>query len=103
LPGDIVECGVWNGGSAAVMGIADLENVNSSKRRTIWLFDSFQGLPRAGEKDGESERRNYFEGWSKGDVNKVHQVFKKLGVSLSGVKIIPGWFDATLRRRMWIE
>ncbi len=22
LPGDIVECGVWNGGSAAIMGVA---------------------------------------------------------------------------------
>ena len=28
LPGDIVECGVWNGGSAAIMGVADRERWN---------------------------------------------------------------------------
>ena len=96
LPGDIVECGVWNGGSAVVMGVADMENVNSLNGRTIWLFDSFKGLPRAGEKDGELERKNYFEGWNKGDVRKVHQVFNKVGVPLTSVNIVPGWFDTTL-------
>src|SRR5689334_8445450 len=29
LPGDIVECGVWNGGSAAVMAVADMEDTSS--------------------------------------------------------------------------
>jgi hypothetical protein len=28
----------------------------------------------------------------------VHRVFKKVGVSLARVKIIAGWFDATLRK-----
>ena len=97
LPGDIVECGVWNGGSAAVMSVANMDKIHSSNERIIWLFDSFQGLPPAGEKDGESERRNYFEGWNKGDIGKVRQVFDKLGVSLAGVRIIPGWFDKTLK------
>jgi O-methyltransferase len=96
VAGDIVECGVWNGGSAAVMGLADMENTGSPNRRSIWLFDSFQGLPPAGEKDGELERRNYFEGWNKGDVAKVHQVFGRVGVPLTNIKIVPGWFDTTL-------
>jgi len=43
LPGDIVECGVWNGGSAAMMGVADRDDTTSSKVRTLWLFDSFRG------------------------------------------------------------
>jgi O-methyltransferase len=96
LPGDIVECGVWNGGSAAIMGVADME-AGRAEKRTIWLFDSFQGLPPAGEKDGNGERKHYFEGWNKGDVTKVKRAFGKLGVSLEHVKIIPGWFDSTLR------
>jgi len=98
LPGDIVECGVWNGGSAAVMGLANIEEVHSSIDRMIWLFDSFQGLPPASDKDGEAERKNYFEGWNKGDVNKVHKVFRKLRVPLTRVNIIPGWFETTLMR-----
>ena len=97
LAGDIVECGVWNGGSGAVMGWANAKSANSRVNRTIWLFDSFEGLPRPTENDGKVERDNYFEGWCKGDVNKVRRIFSKLGVPMEGVKIVPGWFEGTLR------
>src|SRR5438132_7181813 len=65
--------------------------------RTIWLFDSFQGLPRPTEKDGKPERENYFKGWCKGDVNKVRRIFARLGVPVDLVKIVPGWFENTLK------
>jgi len=97
LPGDIVECGVWNGGSAAIMGLAARQFVNKQNSRVLWLFDSFQGLPRPTEKDGNLERDNYFEGWCKGDINKVRQVFAKLGITPEVVRIVPGWFENTLR------
>ena len=95
LPGDIVECGVWNGGSAAIMGVA-CQDDKLFKIRNLWLFDSFQGLPRPGKRDGKRERDSYFEGWNKGDIEKVVKIFNKLGVSLANVKIIAGWFDSTL-------
>ena len=95
--GDIVECGVWNGGSAAIMGLANATDRKNPIARSIWLFDSFQGLPQATEKDGTIERRNHFEGWNKGDVSKVKQAFTKIGVSLDRVEIIPGWFNDTLK------
>jgi len=96
LPGDIVECGVWNGGSAAIMGVA-AQSSHNYKNRRLWLFDSFEGLPRPTEKDGDLERDSYFEGWCKGDVNKVRWICEKLGVPLDVVSIVPGWFDKTLR------
>jgi O-methyltransferase len=95
LPGDIVECGVWNGGSAAFMAVADAEGPNP-RLRTLWLFDSFEGLPRPDERDGEEERKAYFAEWNKGDMEKVKQVFKKMGLGLEKVKIVPGWFEQTL-------
>ena len=97
LPGDIVECGVWNGGSAAVMGLADVQHTRSKKDRLVWLFDSFQGLPAPTEKDGKLERKHYFEGWCRGDVNRVKRIFAKLGVPSDLIKIVPGWFENTLR------
>ena len=97
LPGDIVECGVWNGGSAAVMGLANEATSGRIGDRRIWLFDSFQGVPPATERDGPVERKSYFEGWNKGDISKVKQVFAKLEVSLDRVTIVPGWFQDTLR------
>jgi len=97
LPGDIVECGVWNGGSAAVMGLARAQHTLSEKNRLVWLFDSFQGLPAPTEKDGKLERKHYFEGWCRGDVNRVKRIFAKLGVPSDLIKIVPGWFENTLR------
>src|ERR1700736_4242629 len=44
--GCVVECGVWRGG--AIAAIAEL----LGPQRTYLLFDSFEGLPPAGELDG---------------------------------------------------
>ena len=49
VPGCFVECGVWKGGSAAIMGLA-LRAAGES--RALHLFDSFEGLPEPSEKDG---------------------------------------------------
>lgn len=51
VPGDVVECGVYNGGSVATIARA-LHN----GRRTFWLYDSFQGMPPAGDRDGPFAR-----------------------------------------------
>ena len=96
IPGDIVECGVWNGGCAAMMGVACRENGLHGKMRHLWLFDSFCGLPPPSKRDGKQARAAYFEGWCQGDIEKVRKIFHQLGASLEYVKIIAGWFDSTL-------
>jgi O-methyltransferase len=93
LPGDIVECGVWHGGSGAVMAAACLD---ANIRRQVWLFDSFQGLPRPGKNDGSMEQDFYFDGWCKGDTDKVREIFDRLKIPPDTLQIVPGWFDATL-------
>ena len=97
LPGDIVECGVWNGGSAAMMGVADQDDTTSSKVRKLWLFDSFRGLPPPSNKDGKQERETYFQGWCQGELEKVKRIFRRFRLSLQHVNIIAGWFDETLQ------
>lgn len=97
LEGDIVECGVWNGGSAAVMGAACIDDVRQTSRRNIWLFDSFQGLPAPGDKDGAIEKNAYFDGWNKGDMLKVRRIFDEIGFPSGNLRIIPGWFETTLK------
>ncbi len=47
LPGSIVECGVWRGGS---MMAAALASEHSGKRQ-LWLFDTFEGMTEPGEAD----------------------------------------------------
>ena len=42
IEGDVVECGVWKGGSmlAAALKLMDAQ----SKERTLWLYDTFEGM-----------------------------------------------------------
>jgi len=44
LPGDFVECGVWRGGSAMLIALTLLEMKESSRR--IYLYDTFEGMPK---------------------------------------------------------
>lgn len=48
IPGDIVECGVWRGGSSM---LAALTLMGSSDARPMWLYDTFEGMPPPGEHD----------------------------------------------------
>ena len=75
LPGALVECGVWNGGSAAVMSLGDVEQARPSSLRAVWLFDSFEGLPRPSERDEEQIRAAYFEGWNQGSIANVRRAY----------------------------
>lgn len=45
--GDIVECGVWNGGCIGLMGLTD------TTERPLHLFDSFEGLPQPTKEDSD--------------------------------------------------
>jgi O-methyltransferase len=52
-PGDLIETGVWRGGSTIFMrGILKAHGVTD---RSVWVADSFEGFPSSGEQ-GASER-----------------------------------------------
>lgn len=47
--GDIVECGVWRGGSSMLSALTLLARGDTS--RTLWLYDTFEGMVAPGELD----------------------------------------------------
>lgn len=49
VPGDIVECGVWRGGSMLAAARTLLEQGDSA--RTLWLYDTFAGMSDPTELD----------------------------------------------------
>lgn len=49
IPGSMVECGVWRGGSSMCMALAQLGN--SQTPREMYLFDTFEGMPDASDAD----------------------------------------------------
>jgi O-methyltransferase len=92
IAGAIVECGVFNGGSAAVLAYASRR---ASSPRPVWLFDSFQGLPKPTAADGQAAHDQYRLGWCQGDVAKVKEVFRRVGIPLSRLHLVKGWFQDT--------
>jgi len=49
IPGDVVECGVWRGGSSMLAALA-LDSLGE-RERCIWLYDTFEGMPPPAEVD----------------------------------------------------
>ncbi len=92
VPGDIVECGVWNGGSLALLASA------MGGTRDAWAFDSFEGLPRPTEKDPGIVRANYFRGWNAGSPVRVAEAWARCGLPPDRLHVVPGWFEQTFPR-----
>jgi O-methyltransferase len=90
IPGDVLECGVCNGGTAALLAYSA---THSRLDRTVWLLDSFQGMPETSEIDGEAAKAHI--GQEKGDIARVEALLKSVGVNSSRVRILPGWFEET--------
>jgi len=90
IPGDVIECGVCNGGTAALLArFATRSRLN----RTMWLLDSFQGMPVTTAEDGEAAKAHI--GKEVGDIERVRDVLMRIGADMSRVRILPGWFQDT--------
>lgn len=58
IPGCIVECGTWRGGLAAMM----LQHViDHDLNKTIFIYDTFEGMPEPGDKDHPEAVRMFHE------------------------------------------
>jgi O-methyltransferase len=53
IPGDFVECGVWRGGSMMAVALTLLAHKDTS--RTLYLYDTFEGMPAPTERDVSHE------------------------------------------------
>lgn len=90
VQGDFVECGVYNGGSAAAMACA----LRSSNRR-IWLYDSFQGMSASQEIDGAFASR--YVGELAGVEERVLEAMRVARFPDDRYIIRKGWFVDTLQ------
>jgi O-methyltransferase len=90
IEGDFVECGVFNGGSAA--GIAAV--LRDGPQR-VWLYDSFEGMPTTSAQDGKTAAE--FVGACKGEEAKVLEAFAIARFPRERVVVRKGWFEATFK------
>jgi O-methyltransferase len=89
--GALVECGVCNGGSAAVLGAA----VRRRAHCTLWLYDTFEGIPAPGTRDGPLAPT--YTGLLKGTVEAVLAVLGKVGFPAARAVIRKGLFSDTFQ------
>ena len=96
VPGDLIETGVWRGGASIFMrgilaahGIAD---------RTVWLADSFAGLPPPDVTlHPADEGLTFHESDTLAvGVDEVKANFERYGLLDDQVRFLPGWFSETL-------
>jgi O-methyltransferase len=92
VPGDVVECGVYRGGSAAILGAA----LGQVTERRLWLFDTFEGLPAPSEQDGKLAQS--YEGRLAASVEFLREVMGKVGFPWKQLELRKGLFQDTLRQ-----
>lgn len=96
VPGDLLEAGVWRGGTTILMR-AVLAAHDDDERR-VWVADSFQGLPKpdadAFPADAGLDYTTHPE-LSVG-VQQVQANFARYGLLDDRVEFLPGWFNDTL-------
>ncbi|MEG4901489.1 TylF/MycF/NovP-related O-methyltransferase [Microcoleus sp. F10-A1] len=103
IPGDIVECGVWRGGSALLAAlIMKARNVSDRK---LYLYDTFQGMPTPTEFDVDKYGRTGFEmmeqygddiGWCYASLADVQAAFSVHNFDFE-IHFVPGDVLETLK------
>ena len=63
IPGAVVECGVWRGGSS-MLAAATLLRAGDVDR-DLWLYDTFQGMSEPGEEDVDITGQRMRDVWSR--------------------------------------
>ncbi|MBK8189179.1 MAG: class I SAM-dependent methyltransferase [Vampirovibrionales bacterium] len=106
IPGALVECGVWRGGSAMAMALTLLRL--GIRDRDLYLFDTFEGMTEPGEQDvsktGESAYRHWqarqrhdgVNEWCLASLEDVRRTMAASGYPIERIHLIRGRVEETL-------
>jgi O-methyltransferase len=113
IPGAIVECGIWHGGSVALAALAHLKH--GGGLRDFHLFDSFEGIPEpvadldgaraVSDVHGRSKPStggelvvawDYGERGGPGSVDTVLELLTDVGCNPDRLHVHKGWFQDTV-------
>lgn len=96
VPGDFLEAGAWRGG-ASIFARALLK-AHGVEDRTVWVADSFEGLPKPNEElypQDAGDRHHTFD-FLAVSLDEVKRNFDTYGLLDEGVRFLKGWFKDTL-------
>jgi len=107
IPGAIVECGVWRGGS--MMAVARVLQQLGDTSRQLYLFDTFEGMtpPEDIDRSYRGERAAALLDaadpeaswvWAKGPLDLVKQVMSQTGYPDAMISYVKGKVEETIPR-----
>jgi Macrocin-O-methyltransferase (TylF) len=107
IPGDLVECGVWRGGSMKL--VAHVLHSLGDTNRTLFLYDTFEGMTEpdptididfSGNQATNDWREVQRRGvkWSYAPVEEVHEILATSGYPMEKVKLVKGPVEDTIPR-----
>jgi O-methyltransferase len=101
IPGDIVECGVFAGGSMMLAAHTLLELGDDS--RTIWLYDTFTGMAEPTAQDGpeahaewKRAQRGDMNMWCYASLEDVRRNMAATGYPESRIRYVQGMVEETI-------
>ncbi len=98
VPGDLIETGVWRGGASIFMRgvLAAL----GDRTRTVWLADSFEGLPPPDAVKYPADAGDRHHTWKQLaiTIETVRANFERYGLLDDRVRFLKGWFSDTLAK-----
>jgi O-methyltransferase len=98
IPGDLIETGVWRGGTTILMR-AILAAYGVTNRR-VFAADSFRGIPPINPQkypaDIAHEGMDKLEILTNNSLDRVRENFRRMGLLDDQVVFVQGWFKDTL-------
>src|SRR5262249_33313348 len=104
VPGDIVECGVWRGGSVMLAALV-LRSLGTEDRR-LFLYDTFEGMTEPGPSDvdfsGNSALHDWQQvqrkgvKWAYAPIEEVREAIASTGYPSDKVEFVKGPVEATI-------
>jgi hypothetical protein len=106
IKGDIVECGVWEGGCSAIIA-EQLVNLKDTDR-DFYLYDTYEGMTEPTEKDYsfaanmnaqdlyKTFQKDGKPDWCLGTIERVQEVMKQTGYPQDRIYTIKGKVEETI-------
>jgi len=105
VPGAVVECGVWKGGS--MMAAARTLREVGDNRRELYLFDTFAGMPEPGADDVDFAGVSALDEWrrfhhsrlnapARAAVDEVREALRTVGYPEGHVHLVRGMVEDTV-------
>jgi O-methyltransferase len=105
IPGDLVECGVWRGGSMKL--VAHILQSLGDTNRTLFLYDTFEGMTEPDpaidiDFSGNQAINDWHQAqrrgvkWAYAPVEEVQKTIASSGYSMERVKLVKGRVEDTI-------